>query len=138
MNLNEIKPEDYSKDTFGKCIRARREELKMSIRALAKEIGMSPVYLSDIERGNRSAPTGANSKIDYMANLIRVLKIGDDEKRAFYTIAEASCGRYADINSYLSQKPVARMALRLANEQDISDEQWQEFIDRIIELNSSD
>lgn len=138
MNFNDIKPEDYSRETFGKCIRARREELKMTVRALAKEIGMSPVYLSDIERGNRCAPSGVNSKIDYMANMIQALQISEEEQEAFFVIAEASNGHYADINLYLSKKPVARVALRLAEEHNISDEQWQEFIRLIKEQSSAD
>lgn len=137
MNFNEIKPEEYSKETFGKCIRERREELGIPAKVLASRIGMSPVYLSDIECGKRRAPTGANSGVDYLANMVRELQIADDEVHAFYTMAEATYGRYANINSYLSKTPIARLALRLADEENIPDEQWQEFIDRIKELNSS-
>ena len=87
MNLKDIKPEEYTDKTFGQCIRKRREELGLSVRALASKIGMSPVYLSDIERGNRSAPTGANVKKNYMTKLIRELQIGKDEISAFYDMA---------------------------------------------------
>lgn len=135
MNFNETKPEEYSKETFGKCIRLRREELGYSLRKLAKAIGMSAVYLSDIERGIRSAPTGANSGIDYMENLISELKIPQEQVHAFYTMAESTYGRYADINSYLAKKPAARIALRLADEQNISDEEWEKFIKHIKEIN---
>lgn len=129
MNFNDIKPEDYSKETFGKCIRARREELGRTVRDVAKAVGMSPIYLSDIERGIRVAP--ASSKRNYMENLIRELQIQEDELQAFNTMAEATCGRYEDISTYLSKSPSARFALRLAEDCDYPESEWQEFIDRI-------
>ena len=138
MNFNEIKPKDYTTKTFGECIKARRIELGRSVRAVAKAVGMSAVYLSDIERCLRVAPTSTNSGKKFMENLISELKIQPDEIRAFYTMAEATCGRYSDISSYLSKKPAARFALRLADEQDIPDAEWQKFIDHIQELSKSE
>lgn len=131
-----MRPEEYTDKTFGQCIRKRREELGLSVRALASKIGMSPVYLSDIERGNRNAPTGANVKKNYMSKLIQELQIGKDEISAFYDMAEATKGRYVDISSYLDRNENARLALRLANEGDIPDEEWLKFIAQINELNS--
>lgn len=137
MKLNDIRPEEYTEKTFGQCIRSRREELGISVRSLAEKIGMSPVYLSDIERGNRNAPMGANVKKNYMSKLIHELNIGDEEIAAFYDIAAATKGSYVDINSYLDRSVNARLALRLANEGDIPDEEWVRFIARINELNSA-
>ncbi|MBR1662704.1 MAG: helix-turn-helix domain-containing protein [Ruminococcus sp.] len=137
MNFNDIQPKDYTKTTFGECIRARREELKRSVRDVAKAIQMSPVYLSDIERGLRVAPTGANKRINYMDNLIRELKISEGERNAFFTMAEATTGRFSDISSYLSTSHSARVALRLAKEAELSEDEWQKFIDHIRELQTS-
>lgn len=137
MNFNEIKPSEYDRYTFGKCIRARREELGRSVRELAKAVQMSPIYLSDIERGLRVAPINNTKGIDYMENLIRELSIMDNEVLAFRAMAEVTKGQYVDISSYLSKTPVARVALRLADEADIPDEEWQKFIARIQELKSS-
>lgn len=136
MNFNDIRPEEYNDKTFGQCIRKRREELGVSVRALAEKIGMSAVYLSDIERGNRNAPTGANVKKDYMSKLIQELQIGENELTAFYDMAAATRGRYADINSYLDRSVSARLALRMANEGDIPESEWLKFIERINELNA--
>lgn len=136
MNFNDISPIEYTKATFGKCIRARREELGKTAKEVAKAIGMSPVYLSDIERGLRAAPTGANSGINYLENLIRELQIPSDEKHAFFTMAEASSGRYEDISSYLSRSPSARMALRLADEKKIPEDEWLKFIEHIQAISS--
>lgn len=137
MKFNDIRPEEYTDKTFGECIRKRREELGISVRALAEKLGMSPVYLSDIERGNRNAPTGANVKKDYMSKMIQELGIEEDETAAFYDLATATKGCYVDITSYLDRSVNARIALRLANEGNIPDEEWLQFIARINELNSA-
>ena len=138
MNFNDIPPKEYSKTTFGKCIRARREELGKTAKEVAKAIGMSPVYLSDIERGLRAAPTGINSGVNYMENLIKELQIPPEEKHAFQTMAEVSSGRYEDISSYLSRSPSARVALRLADEKGLSEDEWIKFIEHIQTISSSE
>ena len=135
MNFTCIKPNEYTDKTFGVCIRKRREELKISVRELASKIGMSPVYLSDIERGNRTAPIGTGTKKDYMAELVRELQISPAEEEAFYEMAAVSVDRYEDVKSYLAQNGRARIALRLADEHNIPDELWDDFIKRLEELN---
>lgn len=41
-------------NTFGRLLRERREAAKKSLRQLAKELGISPVYLGEVERGIRA------------------------------------------------------------------------------------
>lgn len=98
---------------------------------------MSPIYLSDIERGLRVAPTSNTKGIDYMENLIRELSVKEDEILAFRAMAEVSKGQYIDIQAYLSKTPSARLALRLADEKNIPDEEWQKFIIHLQALKSS-
>jgi len=45
------------KNTFGMLLRCRRVYARTSLRALAKEIGLSFAYLSHIERGERMPPS---------------------------------------------------------------------------------
>ena len=42
--------------TFGRFVRERRERLGKTVRGFAKELDITPAYLSDIEKGNRYAP----------------------------------------------------------------------------------
>ena len=72
-----------------------------------------------------------------MKRLIDILQIGEDEIGLFYDMAEATKGHYVDIASYLDRNVNARLALRLANEGDIPEEEWIKFIARINELNSA-
>lgn len=37
----------------GRLIRSRRESIRITLRAAAKGIGISPAYLCDLERGRR-------------------------------------------------------------------------------------
>ncbi len=124
--LENIDWKNITKDTFGEFIRDRRDELGLSVRKMAENLGMTPVYLSDIERGNRHAPT------KFLEKLAEELKISKFEEQDFYDLAAATRGfLYEDINPYLGQQPLARIALRKARDLNISDEQWIEFIEKI-------
>ncbi len=43
--------------SFSKWLKTRREELGLSVRALAKYAGVSSGYISQVENGKRSVPT---------------------------------------------------------------------------------
>ena len=112
--------------SFGKFVRQRREELGMSVRTLAGELELTPAYISDIEKGNRSAP---KSKFDELRVL---LVIPEAEATDFSDLASATRGnQYEDINPYLGKQPLARVALRKARDYNISDEQWKSFIEQM-------
>ncbi len=131
--LDSIEWKNITKDTFGEFIRDRRDELGYSVRKMAEILGMTPVYLSDIERGNRHAPK------KFLDKLVEVLMIGEEELQDFYDLAAATRGfLYEDINPYLAQQPLARIALRKARDLNISDEQWIEFIEKISEESVQD
>lgn len=44
---------DAARLNAGLALRREREARKISLRAMAKELGVSPVFVSDCERGNR-------------------------------------------------------------------------------------
>lgn len=132
MNLNQIL-ESNSADayTFGKFVRERREALNKTVRGLAAELGVTPAYLSDIEKGNRYAPKNR------LEDLFLLLKISDDQKSAFYDLAALTRGEYEDINPYLGKQHWARVALRKAKQVDLPDEQWIAFIEQMDNLDDS-
>lgn len=57
-----------TRGTFGAVIRARREELQITLRKFAASVGMSPTYLSKIERDEFPPP--AESKIVAIAGAL--------------------------------------------------------------------
>lgn len=125
MNLKEIvKSPEVNKHTFGIYVKERREERGHSVRSFAKLVGCSAAYLSDIEKGNRYAPK------NYMDKIFEVLGLPEEDRQDFEDLAAATRGfQYEDINEYFGQKPLARVALRTAMRNDLSDEDWMKFID---------
>jgi transcriptional regulator with XRE-family HTH domain len=45
------------RETFGACIRREREARRLGLRQMAKKIGVSPTYLSKVERDEFTHPT---------------------------------------------------------------------------------
>ena len=57
-----------TKEEFGKLIKSLREDTDFSLRKFAKEIGLSPTYMSRIENGNFDPPS--HEKIKKMAEVL--------------------------------------------------------------------
>lgn len=99
----------------------------MSLRTLAAKSGLSPVHLSNIENDRRPAP--AKEYLDKMAD---VLHLDKEERITFYELAANSKGAMAeDLPDYIKAKSVVRVALRTAKDVDATDEEWQEFIEKL-------
>lgn len=112
--------------SFGEYVKARREMLGKSIRGLASELDMTPAYLSDIEKGNRYAPE------KYLEKMTEILCITGDDSYCFYDLAGKSRNNvHSDLVEYIGKTEVARVALRKARDLNISNTQWQNFIDEI-------
>ena len=127
MNFNEIDPLTYDKSTFGKCIRKQREEQGISVRSLAKNLNISPIYLSDIERGNRYAPV----KNNILNGMIEYLNIPEEEVNSFYDMAYATRG-YSEYSKYIIENKEARIFLRKVIESDLSSLEW-DFINEVLD-----
>ena len=119
-------------ETFGRFVKEKREQIGLSVRALAKRINISAVYLSDIENFNRPAPR----KEEVLKSLEIELGLSPEETHFMYKAALAS--RTEDIDDYLKDNPRVCIALRMAQElpDDTIKEEWERFIERLIELNS--
>ena len=57
-----------NKGEFGVFLSKKRKEVKKTVRGFAKEIGISPSFLCDLESGARSFPS--NSKFPDLLNRI--------------------------------------------------------------------
>ena len=112
---------------FGEFVKQRRESLGKTQKGFATEVEISPAYLSDIENGNRRAPE------KYLARFAKALNItSQDDLNEFYDMAGISQkGQHSDINTYIDDKPSARLALRTAMDKDWTDEDWRDLIDII-------
>lgn len=121
----------YDRYAFGKFIKKRREQLNMSCRELAKKVQMSPVYLSDIERGNRKAPIKTENGKEYMKSFIEYLDIDSNEIEQFYEMAYATRGLNQELQDYIKSSDYILKAMWIAKEINLTDNDWKEIIDYI-------
>ena len=133
MKLTKEQVKDYDEYSFGKYIRRRREALGFSCRAFAIKMQISAVYLCDIENGHRKAPLKVRNGKDHMKDFVKHLRIDEKEIEFFYEMAAATRGVTSDVQEYLKNNRHALIALRLAKEVNLSDEEWQCFISNILE-----
>jgi len=114
--------------TFGGFVRQRRQAIGLSLRSLAARAGLSPVYMSNIETDRRAAPAQ-----EILDRLVAELKLVKTDREIFLDLAAKSRSQRvsADLPDYIMEKDIVRAALRTAREVDATDEEWQEFIDRI-------
>jgi transcriptional regulator with XRE-family HTH domain len=82
------------KERFGALVRREREAKEIGLREMAKKIGVSPTYLSKIERGEFEPP--AEDKVRRIAEII-----GHDSDELL-----ALAGRVAsDLTDIIRQRP---------------------------------
>ena len=114
--------------TFGAFVRQKRMEQGLSLRRLAARLGLSPVYMSNIETDRKPAPSQEN--LDKLAEELHLSKAN---RELFLDLAAASQKMKvpADLPEYIMERDIVRAALRTAKEVDATDAEWQEFIDRI-------
>ena len=114
--------------TFGSFVRHRRMALGISLRGLAARLELSPVYMSNIETDRRPAPTQ-----EHLDKLTVELKLDKEDAVRLLDLAARSQNQRvsADLPDYIMERDIVRAALRTAKEVDATDEEWQEFIDRI-------
>ena len=120
---------------FGDFIRVNREERGLSLRAYAAELGISVVYLSDIEKGARPATT---KMMEIFKNNLGITQAEED---AFYDMAKLTRGTIApEIIQYLIANPDARKAIQTARKKNIDGEKVLKAIENIednMELSNS-
>ena len=83
--------EGHDRKSFGEWIRARRAELRLSLRAFATASGVDPGNLSKYERGLLPPPQD-QERLHAMAIALQ-LRRGSDSYRHFLDLAAAGAGR---------------------------------------------
>jgi transcriptional regulator with XRE-family HTH domain len=99
------------KRTFGSVVRGRRQEREITLRGFASMIGISPTYLSKVERGELPPP--APDKIVLIAE-----RLGLDEDDLF-ALARRIPDDIADI---VASRPAVAALLRKVKKVGLSDE----------------
>jgi transcriptional regulator with XRE-family HTH domain len=116
--------EILKKPKFGKLLRKIRGKKKMSIRELARRVGVDHTYLSQIELGKVGPPVGSIS----MA-IARIL-----ESPELMELAEYALARQLLITELQRRQVYAEMPPAFREELKISDNEWKEITDMCSKL----
>ena len=110
-------------ERFGDFVRERRTSLGISVRTLAKELGVSAGYVSSFEAGSQAPPT-----IDRLQKISAVLDI---EMDTLIGLAD----RWSDLVARETESRPAMLSLfRVARS--LTDEQVKQLTDRALDLTS--
>lgn len=115
--------------TFGSFLTERRIARDITLRGFASRLGISPVYMCNIEKDRRAAPTE-----DVLEKMAEVLLLNKEEKSELLDLAAKSKNAPAvalDLPEYINEREIVRVALRTAKDVDATDEEWLEFIERL-------
>lgn len=114
------------KEKFGSFIKFKRINQGLSLCGFADKLEISPVYLCNIEKNRHAAPSA-----DIIKKIAEILKLEGHELFVLYDLAAESKHKPStpiDISEYVMNNTVVRSALRLAQNVDASEEDWNEFI----------
>ena len=116
--------------TFGEYLKQKRLDKEITLRGFAKLVDISPVYLCDLEKGRKAAPS-----MEVMQKMVSKLALNKEEAERFYYLAAleqtAKNPIPKDLNAFLKDNRVIVSALRTAKDLDATDEEWQDFIDKL-------
>ena len=111
---------------FGDTIREMREAQKLGLRTTAEQLGISPAYLSRIERGRENPPRPE------LIRRIAALLGGDAD--VLFRLADSTDPELAD---YVNSTPKVPEFLRTAMSARLSSDDFQRLIDQIHESSST-
>ena len=118
---------------FGKFIKNKRLEKRLTLIEAAKMLGISFSYLSDIENGKKLPPNSLNEEHKELMKKIKdSFEMTDEEYEQLEKLADIELvdkGHLAnEINQYMIENPMATIALRKATKKNLSEEDWKKII----------
>lgn len=115
--------------TFGEYIYEKRKKNGFTIRELSGMISASPSYISGIERGTRTAPNS-----DILKKFSDAFALSDEEEAKMMDLAAKTKSAPtvpSDILPYINENNIVHKAIRTAMQNNISDDEWEKFIEHI-------
>ena len=100
--------------TFGETIKNLRIKAGIGLRELARIIDKSPGYLSDVENGRVPPPSEAI--------ILEIAKALEVDKSELLIVARKVD---PELSAYVAQQPQAADFLRMAKNQEFSDNDWE-------------
>lgn len=110
---------------FGAFLAQKREEKDITLREMARQLGVSAPFLSDVEKG-RAAPL----KKDRLDKVAEILCLDDDEKAAMYDLVGQQRNMVApDLPEYIMGRDYVVAALRTARDLNVGEAEWKKFVE---------
>lgn len=121
-------------NAFGVFLKEKRQQNGLSLRALGKQVGLSHVYLYNIESGKKAPPNDAVIK-----QLANALKLDEKSRLLFFDIAakcksDADGSNYyipVDISQYLNKNEAAKNVIREANHGEKDNSFWNALLKQL-------
>ena len=123
---------------LGEYLKNLRKQKDYSLRDAEKLLGVSRTFICDLENG---APFPSGNKKGEKTNLVQkyieVYELNEKEAEEFKLMVDESLlGKSsnnisADVVDYLKSNQVVQQVLRKAIEADLSEEEWNDFLERI-------
>lgn len=112
---------------FGEFLTAKREERDLTLREMARQMGVSAPFLSDVKK-NRSAPL-TKERLDKVAE---ILHFDTDEKTAMYDLVGRQRNTVApDLPEYIIGRDYVAAALRTARDLNAGEAEWLRFVEEL-------
>lgn len=113
--------------TFRDYLREKRKERHFTIKTLARLIGKSTSYVSQLESGIRIAP-----KQEMLEAISNSLVLDKTEKEVFFDLAAKSRNTLPDdMTDYINSHENVKKTLSLSKNCDVPEEEWQHFLKRL-------
>lgn len=115
---------------FGEFLAAKREERDLTLREMARKMGVSAPFLSDVEK-NRSAPL-TKERLDKVAE---ILNLDADEKVTMFDLVGRQRNTVApDLPEYIIGRNYVAAALRTARDLNAGEAEWRKFVEDLKKL----
>lgn len=115
------------KTDFGQFISEQKNKCSLQGQELAKRLGISLGYLSQLEHGKRLCPD-----VGLLKKMIEVFDLDTEEINVLYDLySEASGQMSPDIIEYIQSNEIIKKALRCARDASATDEHWERFMESL-------
>ena len=113
---------------FGRFIEQKRKALGMTLRGLAAALDIAPAFMSDIEKGNRYPPNK-----DKLYEMAKLLHLNEEDTNTMFDLAAGERDNTVspDLPEYIMSNEKARVALRMARDNNASEATWQRVIEML-------
>lgn len=110
--------------TFGEFIAQKRKSKGLLCKDIARALGVSTVYVCDIEKGRKNA-----FKMDKLETLAVVFNLSREEQSIMFDLVGKQRNIVSpDLLEYIMDRGYVRDVLRIARDNKASESEWQEVI----------